>query len=198
MLDWLGRQFQQDLVLMGHRKSRGRGGEGQQGEELVCLGGHLCFGSGWSLADKMGKPILDIHAQVPGFAEAAGTATDRLLRRLKAGRPIGRWNWTLSAIDRLNLAPFLAHVWMSSREQITPQNAGERCFVRAERQTLSRLPRPRGILFTIHTYLTSVEDVAADSTACRRLLRCLPGETRAYREMANCVDALIAYLTAAA
>ena len=187
LLDWLGRQFQEDLILMA-ADERG---------EAVCAAGTLCFGSGWCLGDKIGKPFLDVHAEVPGFAAQAGRASDLLLRRLKPGRPVARWNWTLPATDRLNLAPALASEWAGERRGVTPQNAGERCFLRAERQTLSRLPRTGAILFTIHTYLTPISQVAADPEGRRALVahvRSLSAAMIAYRGMTEYADALIAYL----
>lgn len=185
-LDWLGRQFQEDLILM----APGAGGE------AVCVAGMLCFGSGWCLGDKIGKPFLEVHAPVPGFEERAGAASDLLLRRLKPGRPVGRWNWTFPATGRLNLAPALADEWEG--EGITPENAGARCFLRTERQTLSRLPRPvGGALFTVHTYLAPIAEVAADPQDAGRLLahvRSLTPAMREYRGMTGYADALTGYL----
>ncbi len=190
-LDWLGRQFQEDLILM----AAGAGGE------AVCAAGMLCFGSGWCLADKIGKPFLEVHAHVPGFKERAGGASDLLLRRLKAGRPVGRWNWTFPATGRLNLAPVLAQEWAREREGVTPDNAGDRCFLRTERQTLSRLPRAGGVLFTVHTYLAPISGIAADPEDAGRLLahvRSLSPSMLGYRGMTGYADALIAYLESAA
>ncbi len=133
-LDWLGRQFQEDLILMA----------ADEDGEAVCVAGTLCFGSGWCLGDKIGKSFLEVHTPVPGFAAGPGAASDLLLRRLKPARPVGRWNWTLPATGRLNLAPALVREWAGEREGVTRDNAGVRCFLRTERQTLSRLPRPLG------------------------------------------------------
>ena len=191
-LDWLGRQFQEDLILMA---------AGANGEAAVCVAGTLCFGSGWCLGDKIGRPFLNVHAPVPGFGAGPGAASDLLLRRLKPGRPVGRWNWTLPATGRLNLAPALAAEWAGGRAGITPENAGERCFLRTERQTLSRLPRTGGVLFTVHTYLRSVAEVAADPEDAERLLahvRSLSPAMREYRGMTGYVGALTGYLEGAA
>ncbi len=187
--DWLGRQFQEDLVLMDARGDD---------DEIVCVAGHVCFGSGWALEEKLGQPLLAIHAPVPEFAKRAGPSADLLLRRLKPGRPVGRWNWTFSPTDRLNLAPALAHEWQPAWLAVTPENAGTRCFLRRERQTLSRLPRTGAILFTIHTYLTPIGEIAADPQERRRLLayvQSLPPAILAYRGMTPYGDALLAYLT---
>lgn len=183
-LDWLARQMQEDLILMAPNRDG----------ELVCAGGHLCFASGWSLGEKMGQSLSSIHEVVPGFAETLGRPADLLTQRLKPGRPVARWNWTLSPTDRLNLAPALADDWTPARRQITPENAGERCRLRLEYQTLSRLPSTSGVLFTIHTFL---RPVAPDAASARRLasaVRAMPPALRDYKGLTPYADALLAFL----
>ena len=186
-LDWLGRQVQEDLILMA---------AGPDGES-VCAAGHLCFGASWCLDDKLGRGFGDIHGPVPGFRERIGRPADLMMRRLKAGRPTGRLNWTISATDRLNQAPAVAHEWAHLKRGITARNAGARCFLRVERQTFSRLPRTGGVLFTIRTYNTPVSEVAADPARRRRftaVVRGIPPATRGYKGMAPFADALLRYL----
>ncbi len=82
---------------------------------------------------------------------------------------------------------------------LTIQNAGERCYVRLERQTFSRLPQTGAILFTIHTTRTLVADVVADPDRLRRLtnvVKGMPQVTREYKGMTLFADALIDYLEA--
>ncbi len=186
-LDWLGRQVQEDLILMA----------ADAGGQAVCAAGHLCFASGWSLGDKIGQSFGAIHDAVPGFAEHIGLPSGLLMRRLKVGRPVERLNWTVHATDQLNLAPRLAAEWQKSRSEVTPENAGERCFLRLERQTLTRLPRTGGTLFTIHTYLHPMVEVREDPARARRLaavLRRMPLATRDYKGLTSYIDALLAYL----
>jgi hypothetical protein len=190
-LDWLGRQVQEDLILMA---------AGDTGES-VCVGGHLCFSSGWSLGDQIGRTFGQIHGEVPHFAERLGRPADLLMRRLKPNRPVERLNWTVHATDQLNLTPMRAEEWRRSRAEVTPGNAGDRCFLRLERQTLSRLPRTGGVLFTIHTYLHPMSEVAAEPGRARRLaavLRDMPAATRAYKGLTSYIDPLLAYLDARA
>jgi hypothetical protein len=182
-LEWLGRQFQEDLVLLNAAG--------------VCVGGHVCFPSGWSLAEKIGQPFLAIHAEVPGFVKYLGQSANGLVEHLKPHRPVGRWNWTFPATDTLNLDPVDEAVWGRGRAEVTPENAGQACFLRTERQTLSRLPHTGGILFTIHTYLTPLDTLAADPETRRRLhahLQSLPPAMIAYRGMTAYLDALLIYL----
>ncbi len=189
-LDWLARQVQEDLILM----------EEMSDGKMVCVAGHLCFGASWCLDDKIGKSFLDIHDEVPEFRERIGQPSDLMMRRLKPGRPTGRFNWSIAATSQLNLAPAIAHEWQTSRHGITATNAGERCFLRVERQTLSRLPLTRGILFTIHTYLTPIAEVAANRDRLRRLvsvLKGIPAVTLEYKGMTGYIEPLMIYLDSA-
>ena len=49
----------------------------------------------------------------------------------------------------------------SGQVPITLENAPERLFLRCERQTLTRLPRTGGVLFTIRTYSRNLREVLA-------------------------------------
>lgn len=190
-LDWLGRQVQEDLIFMAP------GSEGG----TVCVAGHLCFASGWSLGDKLGRTFSQVHAEVPEFAERLGRPADLLMGRLKAGRPVERLNWTIHATDQLNLAPVLAHEWTRSRHEVTPKNAGTQCVLRLERQTLTRLPRTVGTLFTIHTYVHPMAEVAVDPARARRMaaiLRDMPEATRRYKGLTPYINPLLSYLDHAA
>ena len=50
-LDWVGRQIQEDLLLLS-------------GSDATLVAGQLCFGNDWSLNEKMGLPFWDIHAPI--------------------------------------------------------------------------------------------------------------------------------------
>jgi len=123
-------------------------------QELIA--GHLCFANGWCLDEKMGRPLLDIHAPVPGYAEKLGSPTRNLLERLKPGRPVGRLNWSMKPTNRLDLSSRWNEWLRFVASEVTPANAGERCYLRVERQTLTALPESGCVLFTIHTYQQAV------------------------------------------
>ena len=186
-LAWLGTQVQEDLILMAP----------QANGEIVCVGGHLCFAAGWDLGEKMGRNFLDIHASVPEFRERIGTPSTLLMQRLKPGRSVERQNWSIAASNQLNLAPKLASQWEPSRNGITPENAGERVQFRVEQQTLTRLPRTSGILFTIHTYLNPLAEVVSDPARRGRLRSMLgqfPPAMLVYKGMTPYYGVLLGYL----
>lgn len=153
----------------------------------------------------MGKSFLGIHEEVPLFAERIGRSSNLLLERLKPGRAVWRVNWSVKSSPRLNQL-----VRLSRPEEalaggndpahlvgLAAENVGERCYLRVERQTLSRLPRTRGILFTIHTYQRPLAMVAANREHARRMasvLRSTPAELLNYKGMAPLMDMLLTYL----
>jgi dimethylamine monooxygenase subunit A len=185
-LEWAGRQVQEDLLLLD---------AGQEGVPLVA--GLLCFASGWELSDKLGQSFLHIHDPVPHFNANIGQPSLKLMERLKAERPVGRVNWTIKAFNQLNLPPSLSKALAPFKHSITAENAGERCYFRSERQTLSRLPRSNGVLFTIRTYQIRIDQLVKVPGWGPRLLsvlRSTPDETLNYKGMALFAEALVGWL----
>ena len=190
-LDWLGRQMQEDLLIMA--------GDATRGTPLIA--GQLCFGAGWCLDDKLGQSFLTIHDPVPIFAERIGRSADLLMQRLKPGHPTARVGWSITTSPALNRAPAVTHGDRGDDPGVDHFNAGERCYLRVERQTLSRLPETRGILFTIHTYLTPLMLVlsAAPQARAQRIaavLRTMPEALLRYKGIDRFHAPLLAYLDA--
>jgi hypothetical protein len=186
-INWLGRQVQEDLLLLA--------GDAEAGFPLVA--GQLCFANHWCLDDKLGLPLLAIHRPVPGYAEQVGRPTDLLMARLKDGRPVWRQNWSVVASAQLDLSAKHNEEMRRRKALITAENAGSACFLRVERQTLSRLPQSGAVLFTIHSYVAAVGELATDpdwAVRFRRLLESTPPELLAYKGMTGYLSALLAYL----
>jgi hypothetical protein len=176
--------MQEDLLILSGNATNG----------MPLVAGQLCFPNGWCLDDKMGKSFLGIHDEVPLFAHYLGHSSILLLERLKPERPVWRVNWSLKATPRLNLTP---HFFAEEQQHLTPENIGMRCFLRLERQTLSRLPQTDCILFTIHTYQAPLDMVVESADVARRIavvVRTMPEEMLRYKGIASFLDPLLAYL----
>lgn len=186
-LDWLGRQVQEDLLVMS--------GETTSGMPLVA--GHLCFPNAWCIEDKIGKSFLGIHREVPLFAEYLGRSSSLLLERLKDDRPVWRINWSIKATPRLNLMPRYFYEEQQAYQHFTVENIGERSFLRIERQTLSRLSGTRGILFTIRTYQAPLATVVSNAEHARRIggvVRTMPHDMLVYKSIKPYIDTLLDYI----
>jgi hypothetical protein len=183
-LELAGRLVQEDLCLMR------RSGAGYR-----LIAGVVCFPSHWRLADKLGRPLDQIHGPVPGFGDQLGATVDRFFANLKVERPVWRANWSLVDTPALFLPP--GHRRQPSR--VTAERAGEQVWLRVERQTLRRLPRTRDVLFTIRTYvepLAQVIDRPAIAQALAARLAELPDAMAAYKGIAPFRAPLLAWLEA--
>ena len=134
-LELASRLIQDDLVIM--RAS-------DRGHRLVAAS--LCFPSSWSLAEKFGHPLADIHRPVPGFQRGTRIADmiERIFTHLKTDYPVERFNWSLYDDPRLHYQErhHAAHAQMWNPDD-------PRAWIRVERQTLRRLPVSGDIVFTI-------------------------------------------------
>lgn len=145
---------QDDLILMRRDES---------GWRLVA--GSLCFPSSWSLTEKFGKPLQQIHAPVPGFGP--GTRPADLINRMfdgLQGQAVKRYNWSIQASDALYHP--LSNVERIDRASNRPTrfpdgDVDAHAFIRVERQTLRKLPVSRDVLFTIRIHLDPLKVLAS-------------------------------------
>jgi hypothetical protein len=129
--------------------------------------------------------------------EYLGRSSSLLLERLKIGRPVWRVNWSIKATSRLNHIPRFSCEEQQAYRYFTGENIGEQCFLRIERQTLSRLPVTGAILFTIHTYQTSIAEVLCNVEHAHRMvgvIRTTPKEMLVYKSIEPYVDVLLNYI----
>ncbi len=114
----------------------------------------LSFPSSWSLGEKIGKPLGDIHGPVPGFARSTRNAQliGRIFDNLQVAAPVKRMNWSINPTDELFLPePKSGHPGQSFK----PEDS----FIRVERQTLRKLAETGAILFTIRIYIDPIAEV---------------------------------------
>lgn len=149
-----------------------------EGLELLFVAAVVCSPSRWKLADKMGKNMLQVHAPVSQYAEHIGAAVDTTLQRLSVERPLWRSNWTLEDHPAL-FQPELPNAPMA--DDIS------RLWIRIERETLRRLPRTNGILFTIRGFQQPLTDYVARGQehveALRALIERLPDDLARYKSV---------------
>jgi len=116
---------------------------GEADEQLPFVAGVVCSPSRWKLSEKIGHDMLTVHKPVSLYAEHIGAAVDTTLTRLSPEKPIWRSNWTLEDHPAL-FQPY-------SPEKPLVEHPSQ-LWIRIERETLRRLPRTRGILFTIRGF----------------------------------------------
>ncbi|MBC7141669.1 MAG: DUF3445 domain-containing protein [Rhodobacteraceae bacterium] len=137
-LPTLGRLVQEDLCLMEP------GGAG----EHVLTGAVLCFPASWTLAEKIGRPLIRIHAPVPDYGADVAPRVQRLFDAIRPERPLWRMNYNRY---------MSADLFQPRREgDPRPKPAGPAPYLRSERQCLLKLPETGAVVFSIHTYVVAM------------------------------------------
>ncbi len=181
-LDLAGRLVAEDLCLLQ-----------QEGERYILTGASLCSPARWRLAEKLGRPLVAIHAPVPGYREELGGAVDRLFAALKPDRIVGRFNWGI-ADDPAPFQPIAG-----PPVALTAAEAGAKLWLRVERQTLRSLPHTKAVVFTIGTRITRIDDAirsAEDAQALATAIATMPAETQVYKRIAPFAEPLLGWLSA--
>jgi len=157
------------------------------------IGGAVIFPSSWALEQKIGKPLHEVHAPVPGLQSSLGSQISTFLTRLAPGAAWERDNWGLSADPALNHHPAL---------NIRPIDATatlETIWLRLEQQFLTRLPATDAILFGIRVTSHRLDHLAALPGLAPRLARALDTmfvEVAAYKGLTAAREPLITGLQA--
>lgn len=138
----LGRLVQEDLCIMEH-----------DGSETVLNAAALCFPASWTLAQKIGKPMLAIHVPVPEYNDRVAKGVQRLFDAIRPEQMLWRMNY-LTYDD-----PELHQPRLEGESRPRPK---DHVFVRCERQVLRRLPVTRAVVFSIHTYVVKADSLTPD------------------------------------
>ncbi len=133
----------------------------------VVLGGEVVFPSSWSLPEKLGRPLSQVHGPVPGLEISLGKSIQVFLNRIEPNAAWERDNWGLSADADLNHHPVRQVPALDASARL------DKTWLRLERQFLTRLPVTRGLLFGIRVSHHRLDEVAATPGAAAGLSRAL-------------------------
>ncbi|MCX8996820.1 DUF3445 domain-containing protein [Rhizobiaceae bacterium BDR2-2] len=186
-----GLLVQDDLVLMRR---------GEDGWRIAAA--HLAFPSSWSLEDKFGRPMEQVHAEVPDFKGGTRNATiiNRMFDNFKPGMPVKRYNWTINWSYELHLPATKTYAPNVEARNVAPGAS----FIRIERQSLARMPVSGDLLFTIRIYIDPVKameenpELAPAALSLADQLEGLTTEQANYKGLTEKRPELVAHLRAIA
>lgn len=152
-LEATGLGVQEDLCLLR-----------READGWLLVAASLCFPSRWRLAEKMGRPLLEVHGPVKGYGEVLAARVDGLLDRL-GDRIVWRRNWFIH--------PDAALYQPDRPVGAEPALASDQCLaglhLRSERQTLRTVDATH-VLFTIRIQQVSVAQLVAEPEHKHRLV----------------------------
>ncbi|KAL1633471.1 hypothetical protein SLS56_002856 [Neofusicoccum ribis] len=187
------RQVQDDLAIMFERP------DGQ----YYLLAGAILLAGFWRLEDKLGMPLSEIHTSgnVPEYKTKLEKGMMNFFRRVKPENPVVRNNYFIQVDDDLawsySIGPEDGEEgtigWFSAEKD----RAIKHHFFRSERQSLRRLPRSGGVVFTIRTYFHPITEICNEPYVPGRLasaVRSWNGEVSSYKGKERYEKVLLEYL----
>lgn len=185
------RLIQDDLAIMMERPD---------GEYYLVAGAILLAGF-WRLSDKFGMPLSEIHTSgdVPQFRSKLEKGMKNFFRRLRPEEPVLRNNYFIQVDENLAWSDSIgaedsADVSWATAEK---NRAIDHHFFRSERQSLRRLPRSGGVVFTIRTYFEPITEVVKEPYVPGRLasaVRSWGDDVSRYKGKEMYQDVLLEYL----
>ncbi len=115
----------------------------RSGHQYALAAASLCAPSFWTLREKLGQPLIGLHAGHEGLNELLADRMQAVFERLPQDRVLARSNWFLHGPSQL----------FEPRDRtIDDPNCVEDAVIRSERQTLRRL-NADCVIFTIRVRL---------------------------------------------
>jgi hypothetical protein len=185
------RLIQDDLAIMFEKE------DGQ----YYLLAGAILLAGFWRLEDKFGMVLSDIHTsgEVPGFKAKLEKGMMSFFRRVKPEAPVLRNNYFIQVDNELGWSPSIGSEdsdgigWYTAEKN----KAIEHHWFRSERQSLRRLPRSGGVVFTIRTYFHPVTEICREPYVPGRLasaVRSWGDDVAQYKGRERYGDVLLEYL----
>lgn len=121
----------------------------------------------------------------------------KYLLNIQVDRPVRRLNWTMTINPRLDTSSETFHEWGRERGMVTPENVGRLVHLRVELQFMARLARSNALMFSIRTYLISLEELVTNPAWAQRLhrvLRDLPQALADYKGLSRYRQTVVDWL----
>lgn len=190
-MEMCARLTQDDLAIMIEKP------DGQ----YYLLAGAILLAGFWRLSDKFGMPLSEIHTSgdVPQFREKLERGMMSFFRRIKPETMYARNNYFLQVDDQLGWSSSIGDEDSETVSWNTAEkNKGiEHHYFRSERQTLRRLPKSGGVVFTIRTYFHPITEITEEEYVPGRLasaVRSWGNDVSVYKGKEKYKDVLLEYL----
>ena len=156
--------------------------------EWALTAASLCAPSFFTAKEAVGLPLSGLHAPVPGFNDSLLGRVARIFDNLASDSVLERRNWSVVNSDALFLPS--SEPLRDRLARQTLHEIGADLVMRRERQTIRRLPKTGGVLFTIRIWREALDKVLADparrrafAAAWERLMSAEGEDFRTYKRL---------------
>lgn len=143
---------------------------------------HVCFPSGWLPEDKIGKPLSEIHAPIPGMNLKNSR---KLAETMCQTGPFERFVWGVKFSKDINGHPSRPQPQFDIKNPIT--------WIKVERQITVPFSEHNAGLFVLKQMI--IPDYEIDKPALLNSLLNMSPEQRQYKNIDYCFNELISYLS---
>ena len=144
----------------------------EDGKDYKLVAASVCAPTWWTLAEKIGKPLANIHAPIAGLEEKIGRMIWHFLQNLKVEDCYQRSNWFLFTRPDLCVFPYSFDMY-EDMASINIENIEDRLYLRSERQTFRRLENTKAIAFGIKVYVEPISVIRKHPAIAKDLLTAL-------------------------
>ena len=138
----------------------------------------LCAPTRWSLKEKFGQSLSDIHAEVPGYKEKIDSRVNKIFLNLPDKKIFERFNWSI--FDSPELFQPINSKRLVEIENIEPSEL----FLRVERQSIRRVDKSMAVLFTVRVHVDPITSILKDKEMILDLIKAisnLEDDMKAYK-----------------
>ncbi|KAL4809212.1 hypothetical protein BDV18DRAFT_76935 [Aspergillus unguis] len=128
-----------------------------EGEYYLAASASL-FPVGWTVADRIGWTISQLHNPVPLWHQQVANSVSKFLCRLTPETPMERSNYFVE-VKRPDENLFEILYRPTTLSEDNPDPSPQDLVIRRERQTFRRLPRTGTIVFGVKTFLTTLDEL---------------------------------------
>ncbi|KAM5454549.1 hypothetical protein McanCB56680_000632 [Microsporum canis] len=151
---------------------------------------------GWSANTRMGSTLNEMHAPVPQWARQIAFSVNKFMARLTPESPMERSSYFIQVIqpdEPWESILFQPEGLLQDHTKPTP----ERVLIRRERQTFSRLPVSNGILFTVKTTVSFLQDLPlAELQLLAKDFESWPEDMAAYKGRSHWGETILSFCQA--
>ncbi|KAK6455013.1 uncharacterized protein RJT20DRAFT_142062 [Scheffersomyces xylosifermentans] len=201
-LEYLVETIEEDFIILLKDPTRE---DEKDGTEYFFKAGVFAFAAGFDPADRFNKPLSFVHHPIPGYEEKLKLSMNRFFNRISPGQFVTRSNFSVQThaklyVDDSNKGHNLPKDTVQVPMNIKDLDFEKQVHYRSERQTLTKLPESKAVVFTIRTYLLPMSEVKKEGKEVTdRLIgaiKGLPEDISYYKRAGEWGPPVIEYLSA--